>query len=350
MKATARDAAARIAQPDKSIKAWLIYGPDRGLVRERANAVVKSLLADPDDPFAVTRLTDEDMKADPAALADGMAALSLMGGETLVRVQLASEMGGAPVAAFIKDYEAGKAAAEAWLVVEAGDLKPAGKLRKAFEPAKGAIAIPCYAETGRNLADFVDEALAAEGLTLSPDARGHFLPLIEGDRGVARSEVDKLILYKGPKDTRDAGDDTISLADVEACATSGGEAALDRAVDSAMGGAVSRADDAWHRALAGGASGVSLVRSLQRRIDQLGEVSVSGPDAALRLGAPRFGPAADAFKSQCSIWRGRTLDQARAAAFEAERQMKRSGAPADLIAGDLLLKLALRAQAMSGRR
>ena len=47
----------------------------------------------------------------------------------------------------------------------------------------------------------------------------------------------------------------------------------------------------------------------------------------------------------------RALDQARQAAFEAERQMKRAGAaPAELLGGDLLLKLALRAEAMSARR
>ncbi|PIW28893.1 MAG: DNA polymerase III subunit delta [Rhodobacterales bacterium CG15_BIG_FIL_POST_REV_8_21_14_020_59_13] len=351
MKATARDVNTRLAQPDRELTAWLIYGPDRGLVRERANALVKALVEDPDDPFNVTKLTDEDLKADPAVLADNMAALSMLGGDRLVRVQISSEAGGAPIADFLKDFEAGRAPAEAWLVVEAGDLKPAGKLRKTFEPAKKALAAPCYAETGRDLASFTDEALGAEGLTLEAAARARFLPLIEGDRGVARSEIDKLILYKGPKDIRSPGEDTITLADIEACAAAGGEAALDRVVETAMSGRVREADASLARALAGGASGVGLVRTIQRRIDLLSEMKAGGADAALRLGAPRFGPAADAFKQQAALWSDRALDQARQAAFEAERQMKRAGAaPAELLGGDLLLKLALRAEAMSARR
>jgi DNA polymerase-3 subunit delta len=350
VKATARDVAARLAEPDRNLTAWLIYGPDRGLVRERANALTKALVDDPDDPFNVTKLTEDDLKADPASLADNMAALSMMGGDRLVRVQISNETGGAAIAEWLKDFEAGNAAAEAWLVVEAGDLKPAGKLRKTFEPAKTALAAPCYAETGRNLADFVDEALAAEGLKLDHEARARFLPLIEGDRGVARSEIDKLILYKGPKDVRAEGEDAITLADIEASAAAGGEGALDRVVDAAMSGGVKDADGGWHRALAGGASGVGLVRAIQRRIDQIAEARIGGPDAAMRLGAPRFGPQADAFKRQTSLWADRALDQARQAAFDAERAMKRGGAPAELIAGDLLLKLALRAEAMSGRR
>lgn len=350
MKATARDVAGRIAKPDKNLTAWLIYGPDRGLVRERANDIVKALVPDPDDPFNVTKLTDEDIKADPAALADAMSALSMMGGDRLVRVQLSSEAGGAPVAAWLKDFEVGDATAEAWLVVEAGGLKPAGKLRKAFEPAQKALAAPCYAETGRDLVSFADSALAQEDLTLTPEARARLLPQIEGDRGVARSEIDKLILYKGPKFLRTEGADEITLEDVEACAASGGDTALDRVVETALSGEVKLADDAWARTQAGGGSGVGLIRAIQRRIDLLIEAKIGGPDAALRLGAPRFGPPANAFKFQTSLWPERVLDQARQAAFEAERAMKRSGSMPDLLAGDLLLKLALRAQALSARR
>jgi len=351
VKATARDVNARLVKPDRELTAWLIYGPDRGLVRERANLLVKALVDDPDDPFNVTKLTDEDMKADPALLSDNMAALSMMGGDRLVRVQISTEAGGAPIAEFLKEFEAGKTPAEAWLVVEAGDLKPAGKLRKTFEPAKQALAAPCYAETGRDLVAFVDEALEAEGLKLDADARARFLPLIEGDRGVARSEINKLILYKGPKDIRHDGEDSVTMADIEASAAAGGDAALDRVVDTAMSGRVKEADASWMRARAGGGSGVGLVRNIQRRIDLLSELKSGGPDAAMRLGAPRFGPAADAFKQQAAFWSDRALDQARQAAFEAERQMKRAGAaPAELLGGDLLLKLALRAEAMSARR
>jgi len=351
VKATARDVNARLAKPDRELTAWLIYGPDRGLVRERASLLVNALVDDPDDPFNVTKLTDEDMKSDPAILSDNMAALSMMGGDRLVRVQISSEAGGAPIAEFLKEFEAGKTPAEAWLVVEAGDLKPAGKLRKTFEPSKTALAAPCYAETGRDLVDFVDEALAAEGLALDAEARARFLPLIEGDRGVARSEIDKLILYKGPKDVRPEGKDAVVVADIEASAAAGGDAALDRVVDTAMSGRVKEADANWMRARSGGASGVGLVRTIQRRIDLLSELKSGGPDAAMRLGAPRFGPAADTFKQQAALWNDRALDQARQAAFEAERQMKKAGAaPAELLGGDLLLKLALRAEMMSGRR
>ena len=79
MKVKAREAERSVARPDPDIRIFLIYGPDSGLVRERAQTLARALVPDPDDPFAVTRLTEEDLKADPASLADSLAALSLTG-------------------------------------------------------------------------------------------------------------------------------------------------------------------------------------------------------------------------------------------------------------------------------
>lgn len=69
----------------------------------------------------------------------------------------------------------------------------------------------------------------------------------------------------------------------------------------------------------------------------------------MRAGAPRFGPPADAFKQGLRAWRGRRLDQARQRAFETERAVKRTGAPAEAIVGDLLARLALAAAPQGNR-
>ena len=48
----------------------LLFGPDGGLVRERAHRALKALLSDPEDPFSLTELTPEQLKEDSARLAD----------------------------------------------------------------------------------------------------------------------------------------------------------------------------------------------------------------------------------------------------------------------------------------
>src|SRR4051794_3481079 len=47
--------------PPGDVRAALIYGRDRGVVRERADALAKVIAKIPDDPFDVALLTDSDI-------------------------------------------------------------------------------------------------------------------------------------------------------------------------------------------------------------------------------------------------------------------------------------------------
>ncbi|MHA6287913.1 DNA polymerase III subunit delta [Maricaulis sp. CAU 1757] len=341
MKASARDVDACLKRPDPAIRAYLVYGPDRGLARERANLLAAQLVDSVDDPFAVTQLTEEDLKSDPAGLADALAALSLTGGRRLVRVRLNGETGSGPVISALDDLEKGALTAEAVLLVESGDLTPRGKLRKTFEPAKKAIAIACYADTATSLESLANQQLEAEGLTLDRAARDTWLPRLEGDRALARGEIDKLILFKGLRGQRAEDDTVVTLADVEAIAADLGDAQMDAVIGPALLGAIAEADSTYARAISAGGSAVGILRALQRRLDQIGIVQGSGDDnAAMRAGAPRYGPQAAAFKRQAALWRGRRLEFARQLAFDAERQVKRSGVPVEAVVSELLLRLA----------
>ena len=351
MKVQPRDADARVSRPDPAIKAYLIYGPDRGLAHERATTLVKAILENPDDPFALTQLTEEDLKSDPAALADAMVAMSLTGGQRLVRVRLSGETGAGPIVELISALEDGSVTPQTVLVVESGDLTPRGKLRKAFEPAKNALSIACYADNAQSLGTLAEDLLKAENLELAREARVAWLPRLEGDRALARGEIEKLILYKGLSGQRAPDDNLVTLEDIEAIAADQGEAQLDAVIEPALLGKLAEADKAYVRSVSAGGSPVAILRGLQRRLDQIGSVQAAGGgDAAMaRSGAPRYGPAADAFKRQLSIWSGRRLELARELAFDAERQVKRSGSPAESLVSELLLRLA-RGAAQTARR
>jgi len=58
-----------LQRPDPEIRSVLLYGPDEGLVRERADAVARSVCPDLRDPFRVADLTAGVLAADPARLA-----------------------------------------------------------------------------------------------------------------------------------------------------------------------------------------------------------------------------------------------------------------------------------------
>lgn len=340
MKLNAREADRALKQPDARFQVYLIYGPDGGLVRERADGLCAALVPDPDDPFATTRLTDDDIKADPAALADALAALSLTGADRLVRLRLSGDS--APVARLLAEIDSGEAPCEAWLVIESGELRKTAKLRKAAEDGKASLAAPCYADSARDLVALAEDMFRAEALSLEPDARAVLAPFLEGDRALARSEVEKLILYKGLAAQRGGEAGVITREDIAAISAVGSEAAMDQILDPAMSGDVRAADMAYARGLASGLNPVGVLRMLQRRIDQFDTFHTGGGDAGAlaRAGAPRFGPPADAFKRAARLWTGRRLDHARRLAFDAERAVKRSGAPAEALVGELILRLA----------
>jgi DNA polymerase III subunit delta len=56
--------------PDPGRPIILLYGPDAGLVRERADALVSSAVDDPADPFALVRMDGDELSAEPSRLVE----------------------------------------------------------------------------------------------------------------------------------------------------------------------------------------------------------------------------------------------------------------------------------------
>ena len=128
------------ASRPRTLAIALVFGPDAGLVQERAEKLLKSVVPDLTDPFNVADLSEAVLLADPARLADEAAAISMMGGRRVVRVRGAGND--------LTDlFEISRrSAGDALVVVEAGDLAKSTGLRKLFEGDDKAAAIACYAD------------------------------------------------------------------------------------------------------------------------------------------------------------------------------------------------------------
>ncbi|MBL4666787.1 MAG: hypothetical protein JKY04_05370, partial [Sneathiella sp.] len=75
--------------PDKNIRVFLAYGPDEGLVRERGKQLALTALDTLDDPFCYAEIEAGNLDGDPARLRDEIEAISMMGGERVVRLRSA---------------------------------------------------------------------------------------------------------------------------------------------------------------------------------------------------------------------------------------------------------------------
>src|SRR5437762_3375029 len=65
----------------------LVYGADRGGVRERAQAIAAAVAGKSDDPFSLLKLDESDLAADPGRLADEIQGLSLLGGRRVIWIE-----------------------------------------------------------------------------------------------------------------------------------------------------------------------------------------------------------------------------------------------------------------------
>src|SRR3954470_4726811 len=199
-----RDIDAFLARPDAGRPIILLYGPDAGLVRERADALMASAVDDPNDPFSLVRLDGRAMSGEPSRLVDEAMTVPLFGGRRAIRVRAGSRSfaGGVDTLAEI--------ALRDWpLVIEAGELRRESPLRKACEKAKNAVAIGCYPDGERDLARLIDEELRPSNLRIAQDARATLMGLLGGDRQASRNELRKLALYAH-------GNNEITLDDVMA--------------------------------------------------------------------------------------------------------------------------------------
>src|SRR6185437_3026273 len=180
-------------RPDPEVRAVLLYGPDAGLVRERADALGRTVSEDLLDPFRVADLTGAIIAADPARLFDEAAQISLMGGgRRLVRVREAGDTQSTAFGRFLTDPPG-----DGLVVVEGGDLPGRSSLRRAFDDAPRGVAIGCYPDSARDLAEVIRESLAAHRVTASRDAVDFLAAHLGGDRLLTRSELEKLALYAG---------------------------------------------------------------------------------------------------------------------------------------------------------
>jgi DNA polymerase-3 subunit delta len=125
-----------IAHPDSSRAIVLLFGPDAGLVRERADAILRQSVDDRADPFALVRLSGEDLAADPLRLIDEANTVPLFGGRRAISVRAGTRNILAAVEPLL-DVKI----VDCRIVIEAGDLRKNAPLRAALERARGAVVI-----------------------------------------------------------------------------------------------------------------------------------------------------------------------------------------------------------------
>ncbi|MHA1598475.1 MAG: DNA polymerase III subunit delta [Alphaproteobacteria bacterium] len=323
-----------IAKPDPAVACVLLYGPDRGLVGERARILAKTVVEDTSDPFRVVELTGPEIKADPARLSDEAGAIALGGGRRLVRILGATDA----TSAIFKEH-LNNVIGDALVVIEAGELTPRSSLRKLFEGSDNAAAVPCYVDDRRSLHRIIGETLRGHGLTVSDEATAWMADNLGSDRAVTRGELEKLALYMGDEKR-------IELDDARAVIGDSAASALDDISMAAATGDQTRLDVALGRAFGDGVHAVGVLRATARhmlRLHQCAGLVASGKNvkqAMKSLRPPVFFAHENAFAGQLNRWRTDRLAAALDLLSHAEIDCKTTGMPTEAVCGRVLMRIA----------
>lgn len=252
-----------LAKPDSARPVILLYGPDAGLVRERADALMKSAVDDPNDPFSLVRMDGDELAAEPSRLVEEAMTVALFGGRRAIRVRAGAKNFSSAI-----DTLATMAPKDCRIVIEAGELRPEAPLRKACERSKTAVAIACYADTQRDLATLIDTELRAANLRIDAEARAALTALLGGDRQASRNEIRKLALYAH-------GAREVTLADVAAIVTDASGLGLDPIVDGAFAGRVGDVETTFAKAMGAGIHPGQIIAAAQRQAALLHKARLS---------------------------------------------------------------------------
>ncbi len=336
MKITFRDIESFTQKPDPTARVILVYGPDDGLMRERAAIMGKTVVDDLSDPFNVVVLSTDILNNDPARLLDEANAMSMMGGQRLIRIEDAGDK----LTPLIKDYLKDPNN-DALILLEGGDLGPRSSLRGMCERAKNAAALPCYVDDEKNLAPIIRKALHDGGLSAEPDAVTWLCANISGNRQKVRSELEKLIVYKG------ADKSSVTMRDAQDICGHAGAQSLDDLVYGMGGNNPKGALKAYNTLIDEGTVEIAILRSIQNHFRRLHlaksiiQEGKSADEAMKSLSPPIFFKQESAFRAQLQRWPLKMLESILSRLSELEAQTKQTGTPVETLCAQAILSVSM---------
>lgn len=334
-----------LAQPPKGGALVLIYGPDTGLVSERAGLLVAKASEGDDDPFNLVKIDASDIVSDPTRLIDEALTIPLFGGQRVIWIKDAGGKNLLPaVTPLIETRDL-----SAFIVIEAGDLKKGTGLRKLFENNRSTVAIACYADTTRDVDQLIDQETRATNLTISREARAALHSLLGADRMASRGELTKLCLYAH-------GRERIESEDVEAIIGDASAFELSELIDATALGDLAKLDHGLERLdAAGGSASVMAGQALSHfqmlhRMRAIVDRGTSAKDVVDGARPPIFWNRKADIARQLSLWPLGDLDKATERLGEAQKVSRLNDKLGVPVLSETLLTLARVARMHAQRR
>lgn len=318
---------------------YLVHGSDEGLIRERARALVASLLEGDIDSLRLIRFDGDVLAREPGTLAEEADAVSMFGGHRVIWIEMQARDIAPALEPLFKQPPRDCA-----IVVEAGSLKKGHALRSAFEKMSPGASIECYPDDRRSLAALIEVEAREANIRIPPDVRDYLIEFLGSDRMTTRAEVAKLLLYA-------AGNAEVSIDDVEAIVSDAAPSPLDDALDSAFLGDNAGIEETANRFFADGGDPQQLLGAIVRRAMLLQRLRLEmdqgrSLENAMQAQYVRMSPLRRGMlEKQVGRWSTLKLGRLSGSLWSASSRMRRDAKMAKILATRTLWALASSARA-----
>ncbi len=175
-----------------SFSSILIYGPDQGLVKERAKTAIESISNKFENSVNISNLSIDDIKDSNNLLIDSVLQANLLAKKNIVRIKMANDS----LTNILKSFlESTKPNQGGFVLLESQNLNPNSSLRKLFENDKSSPIISCYQDTKDTIINTINSTTKELSINMDKQSMDYLSTRLGNDREITKQEINKLALY-----------------------------------------------------------------------------------------------------------------------------------------------------------
>ncbi|MBR6411576.1 MAG: DNA polymerase III subunit delta [Alphaproteobacteria bacterium] len=340
MKAKPYQVTSLVPQIQNGFKGALIFGPDFGVVQEISEKIASFIVPDISDAFGVIKITPQKIKEIPSILLDEGNAGGLFGGRKILWLKNADNA----ILNAVEDY-LDHIQNNTFLLITADNLTKNSALRVFCESHPNILCVACYADSERDVAEYIRETLSGQGIRISNAAMPMLMDRLGENRISTKKELEKLITYLGDKKT-------VEEADVMAVVTDTQNSSVDLFCSAVAMGNQKMAEKEYQLMLANGENPVGIIRILylyfNKLLDAVATAETQGIDAGIKkIMKPAQFRMEAGFRKQLTIWKKSFVLKVLDLLLETEKQAKSTGFPIEIILGRIIIQITHVAQRKS---
>lgn len=312
----------------------LLYGPEFGLISNRAKIIAEKIAGDIKDPFRYIDIDFSKITESPYILSDELTSLSLTGGKRVIRIRNVKPSLPKDITEIIKRYSS----KENFLIMTSNELTKASSSRSFFEKEACLISMPCYPESKSSVSQIITSILNKEKIKYDYEIIDILPDLFAENRMLILSELEKLITYAQNKEK-------ITKEDVFKIIENTKEISIDNILTATANKDFKTAENALIKALRENTEPITVIKSLIYYFNRLYTVKKyissgkSEQQAISSLKPAVFFKNINNFKNHLKIWNKHSILKALAVLTSAEIKAKTTSAISILICKRVILNL-----------